>query len=72
MIKPFTENDLIRYIYGEISENKKNEIENTAICDPEIDEEIRFLKSTYNDLNNLIIPPSEKTINKILQYSISY
>jgi len=71
MIKTFTENDLIRYIYGETSENEKSEIEKAAICDSEMDEELRFLKSIYNDLNDLIIAPSEKAISKILKYSIS-
>lgn len=71
MIKTFTENDLIRYVYGETSENEKNEIEQAAICDSEMDEEIRILKSLCRDLNNLIIAPSERAISKILNYSIS-
>ena len=71
MIKTFTENDLIRYVYGETSENEKNEIENAAICDPEVDEELRFLKAIYDDLNNLIISPSERVISNILKHSIS-
>jgi len=71
MIKTFTENDLIRYVYGEISENEKTEIENAAVCDPEMDEELRFLKSIYQDLNELVIAPSERVISKILNYSIS-
>ena len=71
MTKTFTENDLIRYTYGETSENEKNEIENAAICDSEMDEELRFLKSIYNDLNKLIISPSDLSISKILKYSIS-
>lgn len=71
MIKTFTENDLIRYVYGETSENEKTEIENAAVCDPEMDEELRFLKSIYQDLNELVITPSERVISKILNYSIS-
>jgi hypothetical protein len=71
MIKTFTENDLIRYIYGETSENEKTEIENAAVCDPEMDEELRILKSIYQDLNELVIVPSERVISKILYYSIS-
>jgi hypothetical protein len=71
MIKTFTENDLIRYIYGETSENEKTEIENAAVCDPEMDEELRILKSIYQDLNELVIVPSERVISKILNYSIS-
>lgn len=71
MIKTFTENDLIRYVYGETSENETDEIENAAICDPEMDEELRFIKSICHDLNTLIISPSEKAIKNILNYSIS-
>lgn len=71
MIKTFTENDLIRYIYGETSENEKSEIEKAAVCDPEMDEELRILKSIYSDLNDLIISPSERAISKIIKYSIS-
>ena len=71
MIKTFTENDLIRYIYGETTELENREIETNEIIDPELGNEIRELKSLVKGLESMIQTPSKSVINKILNYSIS-
>ncbi|MEQ9285628.1 MAG: hypothetical protein RIG77_01895 [Cyclobacteriaceae bacterium] len=70
MTKLFTENDLIRYIYGETSDLENAEIENALICDSELNDKLNGLRSVYEDLNRLIVAPSEKAMANIFNYSI--
>lgn len=71
MIKTFTENDLIRYVYGETSELENKEIETTLLIDPDLAEDVSYLKSVTNVLDTVLWTPSNRVINKILNYSIS-
>jgi len=72
MIKTFTENDLIRYVYGEASENEKTEIESAVICDYELEEKLIDLQSEISFLDRLVYYPSSLTLNNILEYSTSF
>ncbi len=66
----FTENDLIRYVYGETSELENSEIENAVLCDSELSEKLDDLKSIYYDLNHLIVSPSERAMSDIFKNSV--
>lgn len=72
MIKTFTEDDLIRYVYGESSQTEKTEIENALICDNELEEKLINIKSGALSLDGLIYHPSLVTIRKIMEFSASY
>lgn len=69
MIKTFTQLDLIRFIYNEISTEQHREIELTLLCDDELMEEYKSLKSTINTLTEVSYNPSNSTIDTILKYS---
>lgn len=69
MIKTFTQLDLIRFIYNEISTEQHREIELTLLCDNELMEEYKSLKSTINTLTEVSYNPSNSTIDTILKYS---
>ena len=71
MIKTFTQLDLIRFIYNEISTEQYREIELTLLCDNELMEEYKSLKSTINTLTEVSYDPSNSTIDAILNYSKS-
>ena len=71
MIKTFTENDLIRYVYGETSELETKEIETTLLIDPELAEDVRDIKLMTNALDNIQWTPSDGVVDKILKYSVS-
>lgn len=71
MIKTFTENDLIRYVYGETSDLENTEIETTLLLDSELEEEVNDMNSLRTGLDALQISPSDSVIDKILRYSVS-
>lgn len=71
MIKTFTQNDLIRYIYQETNEQENKEIEEALLFDNKLFDAYRKLMEVSEELNRLEKSPSEKVINKILNYSKS-
>ena len=72
MIKTFTEDDLIRYIYGESSDTEKTEIENAVICDNDLEEKLISLTFETKRLDCLAYQPSVVTLKKIMDYSAAY
>ena len=69
MTKTFTRNDLIRYIYQETTESEKKEIEQELLLDNKLFEEYKNLAEVSMELDRVELCPSEKTINKILNFS---
>ncbi len=69
MTKTFTRNDLIRYIYQETTEREKQEIEQKLLLDNKLFEEYKNLAEVSMELDRVDLSPSEKTINKILNFS---
>jgi len=72
MIKTFTEDDLVRFIYGETSLAENNEIEYALMCSQDTQEMYANLLETVSALDGLEKTPSEKVVNKILNYSKNY
>ena len=71
MIKTFTQDDIIRYVYGDISKSKSREIEKALICDAQLQEMYKDLLVIKRSLDESIRTPSNKVINNILDYSKS-
>ena len=71
MIKTFTQTDLIRYLYHEITEEEKKEIDKALICDNELMACFKELSQTKESLNDVALEPSNATILNILSYSRS-
>lgn len=69
MIKMYTQDDIVRYIYGETSAEESLKIENQLFQDPELlsfyFEMLEFLPSLDKAMKN----PSDKSIASILAYS---
>lgn len=72
MIKTFTQDDLIRYIYQETTPEESIEIETALIFDEQLSEAYNSLNGTVESLKAVKLKPSEDTIDKILSYSRSY
>lgn len=72
MIKTFTENDLVRFIYGETSPLEKVAIENALMCSQETQEKYLELMETVSALNGVMQTPGKKVVNDILDYSKKY
>lgn len=71
MIQTFTQLDLIRFIYNETTIEQHREIELTLLCNNELMEEYKSLKSTVHALAEVTYNPSNSTIETILNYSKS-
>ena len=72
MIKTFTQDDLVRYIYEETSEEENAEIASAMLFDEELEQNYDDLKEVISGLEASMKEPSDKTIDTILSYSKSY
>lgn len=71
MIKTFTQNDLIRFLYHETSEQEEREINKALICDSELQEQYKELIATKSQLDVARLEPSAMVVENILNYSRS-
>jgi hypothetical protein len=69
MIKTFTQNDLIRYVYHETTERETKEINKALICDAELQEVYKELVATKSQLGEATLSPSVIAVQNILCYS---
>ncbi|WP_109832517.1 hypothetical protein [Reichenbachiella versicolor] len=68
----FTELDLMRYIYGESSETEKSEIQNAAMLDADLQEEIFNLEFAKRLLDRLSFDTADLSMEKTFNYSSSF
>lgn len=71
MIKTFTQDDLVRYIYQETTKEENIEIEQAMLFDESLADEYAQLSNVVSSLNGIQKEPSQKTIDSILNYSKS-
>lgn len=69
MIKTFTEHDLIRYLYREITEKEEREINNALLCDSELLAMYNELSAIKKRLESAVLEPSSQTVLNILSYA---
>jgi len=69
MIKTFTQNDLIRFLYHETSEKETKEINKALLCDSELQARYNELKSLGHELDAVRLEPSTTSIENILNYA---
>jgi len=69
MIKTFTRDELIRYIYGESTKKETEEIVSAVLCDNEVNSEFDGLIDLKQQLDSIKEEPSRRSINNILNYS---
>jgi hypothetical protein len=72
MIKTFTHDDLVRYLYKETSEEENREIANALLCDTDLLDLYKQLTAIMKELNYIIKNPSNRVIDNVLQYSKSF
>ena len=71
MVKTFTSKDVLRYFYGEISKNEKNEIEEAIAFDADL-QDIYVELENNQALLKVTIKPNNRSIDNILNYSKSF
>lgn len=70
MIKLFTENDLLRYVYGETSNNENIQIEEAIVCNPALEQKYSDLTMNTKLLDGLFLNPSKSVLDDIFDYSL--
>ncbi|MEM9859795.1 MAG: hypothetical protein AAF843_20755 [Bacteroidota bacterium] len=71
MIKTFTQDDVVRYVYQETSELETKEIRKALLCDAKLEEMYKDILSMKAELDKARKMPSDRTVNNILNYSKS-
>lgn len=69
MIKTFTQNELLQYVYNELNEKIKMQLEVALLRDQHLAEQCAELLIAKATLEKFEIGPREKTISAILSYS---
>jgi len=69
MTKVFTQNDLIKFLYHETSEEESREINRALLCDSELQALFNELKAMIAQLDDAQMEPSTSTVLNILSYS---
>lgn len=72
MMQISTELDVIRFIYDELEQSEKNELQNCALVDEELKSDLDSMTVLKMKMNNLLFEPSEESVSNILNYSKSY
>ena len=71
MIKTFTQNDLMRYLYHETSEKEEQEINKALLSDNELRAMYTAMVALKNEMDKAQLEPSPSTVLNILSYSRS-
>ena len=71
MIKTFTQNDVIRFVYDEVSTEERSQMEELLLIDASFQKLYRSLRKTKVEIKKSALEPSENVINRILNYSKS-
>ncbi len=72
MIKTFTKNDLVRFLYDELTAQESKELEQLLITDSELRSELEEIKAVQKGLDQVTYSPSKKSVDKILEFSRQY
>jgi hypothetical protein len=67
MTKSFTPNDLLRYFYQEMSEGENELVVQALRSDDHLMQDYLDMLSTLDQLNQLMLTPSEKVVKSILR-----
>ena len=71
MIKTFTHDDLIRYIYHETTEEENREISKALLCESELRAAYTSLCAIKKEMDDAQMEPAPSTVLSILNYSRS-
>ena len=69
MIKTTTQSDLLLYAYNESGLQESDRIQRNIDGDPLVQEEFDEIVGAMNTLDNSLIEPSEKSVEKIIAFA---
>ena len=71
MIKTFTKNELVRFLYRESKEKQNTEIKHALLTNDNLAEEVVQMENLREELENFRVKAPEKIVRSILEYSRS-
>jgi len=71
MIKTFTQNDVIRFVYDEVSTEERSQLNDLLLIDSAFQKLYSNFTKTKGLISKSTLEPSENVINRILTYSKS-
>ncbi len=74
MIQTFTLDDVVRYVYHEMSSQEAEKMKEALLFDTELMDLYQQLRSAKKmiECNSIYLEPSQSTIDKVLEYSKEY
>ncbi len=69
MHKTFTKEDLLRYLYGEMNHEERQELRSLILEDNTLQSEFLELKEAKECLNKVRVSPSIFAVNNIMSYA---
>ena len=71
MTKTFTQDDLVRFIYEDTTEEENIQLHNALVCDAELLDSYKRLLEIKNDLDQGFVDPPQRVVDAALNYSRS-
>lgn len=72
MIKTFTKNDLLRYLYDELPNQEREEMMNAQLTDSEVEHDTEELEDVKKSLEGFMLKAPQEAVDNILAYSRSF
>jgi uncharacterized radical SAM superfamily Fe-S cluster-containing enzyme len=69
MKKKFTDNDVLRFLYGELSPSEHDAFLDAMYEDEELFEKFEELKAAQASLQSVELTPSEKSVSRVMSYA---
>ncbi len=69
MTRTFTQDDLLKYIYGETNSRENELIEAILATDNDFQEIYRQLLETIKDIDQIRVDPSDRVIQNIINFA---
>lgn len=69
MIKTFTENDLVRFLYDEVNDNEREEIRESLLTDIQLQNKITELRRVMESLDAFVMKAPREAVSRILYAS---
>ena len=69
MTKTFTENDLVRFIYNELTQREKNDLQYQLLKNGALRRRLFELESMKEDLDEVLVKAPRRAVDKIMAFS---
>ncbi len=69
MIKTSTENDLVRFLYNEVSEDERADIKESLLTDIQLQDKVSELRDVMESLDTFVMKAPESAVSRILYAS---